>query len=98
MDVKTIFLYGELEEEILMKQPEGFEVKEKEILVCLIKKLLYGLKQSPRQWNKRFDEFMMCNGFKRSDFYPCVYLKRVSGCIQLLLLLYVDDICLSVKI
>ena len=68
-------MYGELEEEILIKQPEGFEVKGKENLVSLLKKSLYGLKQSPRQWNKRFDEFMMCNGFKGSDFDPCIYFK-----------------------
>ena len=49
MDVKTTFLHGELEETILMKQPQGFEVKEEEDKVCLLKKSLYGLKQSPRQ-------------------------------------------------
>lgn len=58
MDVKTAFLYGELKETILMKQLEGFVVKGKENYVCRLKKSLYGLKQSPTQWNKRFDEFM----------------------------------------
>ena len=48
MDVKTTFLYGELEETILMRQPEGFEVKGKEDQVCLLQRSLYGLKQSPR--------------------------------------------------
>ena len=48
MDVKTAFLYGELDEKILMKQPEGFEVKGKEGQVCLLQRSLYGLKQSPR--------------------------------------------------
>ena len=48
MDVKTTFLHGELEEEIFMQQPEGFIVKGKENQVCLLKRLLYRLKQSPR--------------------------------------------------
>ncbi|KAG8501609.1 hypothetical protein CXB51_003912 [Gossypium anomalum] len=58
LDVKTIFLHGELEEDIYMQQPEGFIVSEKEDYVCLLKKSLYGLKQSPRQWYKS-EEFEM---------------------------------------
>ena len=48
LDVKTTFLHGDLEEEIYMQQPQGYEVKGKEKLVCRLKKSLYGLKQAPR--------------------------------------------------
>jgi len=44
LDVKTTFLHGDLEEEIYMQQPQGYEVKGKEKLVCMLKKTLYGLK------------------------------------------------------
>jgi len=44
MDVKTTYLHRDLEEEIYMKQPEGFVVKGKKELVCKLKKSLYGLK------------------------------------------------------
>ena len=58
MDVKTTFLHGDLEEEIYMKQPEGFAVKGKKELVCKLKKSLYGSKQSPRMWYQKFDTFI----------------------------------------
>ena len=47
-----------------MTQLEGFIKKGDENKVCLLKRSLYGLKQSPRQWYKRFDTFIMENGFK----------------------------------
>uniref|UniRef100_A0A2N9IN85 Integrase catalytic domain-containing protein n=1 Tax=Fagus sylvatica TaxID=28930 RepID=A0A2N9IN85_FAGSY len=49
LDVKTAFLHSELEKQIYMHQPEGFKIQGKEGQVCLLKKSLYGLKQSPRK-------------------------------------------------
>ena len=46
--MKTAFLHGDLEEEIYMQQPEGFKEPSEEDYVCLLKRSLYGLKQSPR--------------------------------------------------
>ena len=48
LDVKITFLHGDLEEEIYMQQPQGYEVKGKEKFMCRFKKSLYGLKQAPR--------------------------------------------------
>jgi len=59
MDVKTAFLHGDLEEQIYMEQPEGFSQQGNEHLVCKLKKSLYGLKQSLRQWYKRFDSYII---------------------------------------
>jgi hypothetical protein len=71
-------------------------VPDKENLVCKLKKSLYGLKQSPRQWYKRFDSFMISNGFKRSQYDSCVYIKFVNGS-PIYLLLYVDDMLIAAK-
>ena len=59
MEVKTTFLHGDLEEEIYLTHLDGFKVAGKENWVCKLSKSLYGLKQSPRQWYKRFDQFMI---------------------------------------
>ena len=79
LDVKTAFLHGDLEETIYMKQPEGFIVDGKLNWVCKLKKSLYGLKQSPRQWYKRFDSFMLSHGFNRSTKDACVYFKHLKN-------------------
>ena len=54
------------------------------------------MKQSPRQWYKRFDSFMLSHGFKWSDYDSYVYLKTVKGS-AIYLLLYVDDMLIAAK-
>eukprot|EP00253_Pinus_taeda_P024085 PITA_24085 len=93
MDVKTSFLHGDLEEEIYMKQLEGFVVKGKKELVCKLKKSLYGLKQSPRMWYKKFDTFIRGHNFTRRRAYQCVYFKSIGDLVTYLVL-YVDDMLL----
>lgn len=76
LDVKTACLNGDLEENIIMFQPEGFELGDPLKRVCLLKRSLYGLKQSPRQWNKKFDMCMMKIGFIRSISMTGVYIWK----------------------
>jgi hypothetical protein len=66
MDIKTAFLYGELNEEIYMEQPEGFAKREQENQVCRLKKAIYGLKQASRTWNKKLHITLLEQGFKRT--------------------------------
>jgi ATP-binding cassette subfamily B (MDR/TAP) protein 1 len=77
-------------------QPEGFVVLGKENFVCRLRKSLYGLKQSLRQWYKRFDSFMLSHDFKRSDYNSCVFFKTVGGS-AIYLLFYVDDMLIAAK-
>lgn len=97
LNVKTAFLNGTLEEEVYMEQPAGFIVKGKEDLIFLLKKSLYGLKHSPRQWNKRFDGFMKEQGFRRSPYDQCVYISGAEMFTRVYLLLYVDDMLVVSK-
>ena len=93
MDVVTAFLNGRLEEEIYMQQPEGYITPGSEDLVCRLKKSLYGLKQSPRCWNKEFQEYMKSTGFTQCTADPCVFV-RVIGDNLTIVAVYVDDLIL----
>ena len=94
MDVKTAFLNGNLEEEVYMDQPEGFSVKEKEDMVCKLKRSIYGLKQASRQWYLKFNDTITSFGFKENIVDRCIYLK-ISGSKFIFLVLYVDDVLLA---
>ncbi|CAL8095938.1 unnamed protein product [Orchesella dallaii] len=87
-DIKTAFLYGELEEEIYMQQPEGFETQDN--LACLLLKSLYGLRQAPRVWNNTFKKFLQDNNFEASTSDPSVFIGY-NGNDKVYLALYVDD-------
>ena len=94
MDVKTAFLNGDLEEEVYMKQPEGFSSSDGEQLVCKLKKSIYGLKQASRQWYLKFHDVISSFGFEENVMDQCIY-QKVSGSKIWFLVLYVDDILLA---
>jgi len=63
--------------------------------VCFLKKSLCGFKQSPRQWYKRFDSFMIKARYNRCEYDSCVYFKQSDD--PTYLLLYVDDMMIAAK-
>jgi hypothetical protein len=58
MDVKSAFLNGELEEEVYIEQPEGFQLSKNTDYVCKLKKVVYGLKHDPRAWYSILDKYL----------------------------------------
>lgn len=58
LNIKTAFLNGTIDEEIFMEIPEGVRVTKetRERKVCKLKRALYGLRISPKRWNKKFTE------------------------------------------
>ncbi|KAD4982105.1 hypothetical protein E3N88_18776 [Mikania micrantha] len=91
MDVKTAFLNGDLDEEIYMKQPEGFVLPGNEHKVCKLVKSLYGLKQAPKQWQQKFDDVVLSSGYVLNQSDKCVYSKFDNSGKGVIICLYVDD-------
>lgn len=87
MNVKIAFLNGELEEKIYMEQPKCFVPHGQEKSVYKFVKLLYGLKQTPKQRHKKFDKTMLLNGFRIKNATKL----STSKAHQMNMLLYVYD-------
>ena len=94
LDVKNAFLNGDLVETVYMHQPPGYVDKSKPDHVCLLKRSLYSLKQSPRAWNTRVAMFVRRLGFKQSTSDQSFFILCSASDIAYLLL-YVDDIVLT---
>ena len=84
MDVNTAFLNGNLEEEIYMDQPEGYN--DGSGRVCRLIKGIYGLKQASRTWNDSINTYLLDAGFMRSIADPCIYILRTDDGVMLLAL------------
>ncbi|GJZ37931.1 putative ribonuclease H-like domain-containing protein [Tanacetum coccineum] len=91
MDVKSAFLYGQIEEEVYVCQPPGFEDPDHPDKVYKVVKALYGLHQAPRAWYDTLANYLLCNGFQRGKIDQTLFIKRQKGHI-LLVQIYVDDI------
>lgn len=93
MDVHNAFLHGDLEEEVYMKIPPGFDNKNSN-LVCRMKKSIYGLRQSSRCWFEKLATALRRYGFLQSYCdYSLFTLTR--GNIQINVLVYVDDMIIA---
>ena len=94
LDIKNVFLHDDLQEEVYMEQPLGFVVQGEIRRVCLLRKSLYGLKQSPRVWFGKFSQVVEQFGTQKSKSDHSVFYRNSSSCI-ILLVVYVDDIVIT---
>ena len=85
MDVKNAFLHDELDKDIYMEQPRGFESKIHPEYVCKLKKALYGLKQAPRAWYGKIGEFLIQSGFKLTPLDSSLFVKTKDGRLEIVL-------------
>lgn len=89
LDIPTAFLNGQIESEIYIKTPEG---RSNTTDYLRLKRSLYGLKEAPKCWNKRFNQFMLTHGLNRSYNDCCLYYNK-----DIWIVVYVDDILLTGK-
>jgi len=95
VDITSAFMNGDLDEEIYMKQPEGFHIGGPNKF-CRLRKSLYGLKQSARQWNKKLHSVLTELDFKRIESDPSVYIYSNRE-FRIIVPIYIDDITLALK-
>nr|GEU65272.1 retrovirus-related Pol polyprotein from transposon TNT 1-94 [Tanacetum cinerariifolium] len=91
MDVKTMFLNGNLREEVYVSQPDGFVDPDNPNHVYKLKKALYGLKQAPRAWYDMLSSFLISQDFSKGSVDLKLFIYR-NGNDLLLVQIYVDDI------
>ena len=66
LDIKNVFLHGNLQEEAYMEQPLGFVAQGEIGRVCRLRKSLYGLKQNPHAWFGKFSPAVEEFGMQKS--------------------------------
>ncbi|KAL5810552.1 hypothetical protein ACOSQ4_027120 [Xanthoceras sorbifolium] len=95
LDVKNAFLNGNLEEEVYMEVPPGIENATNRGKVYMLKRSLYGLKQSPRAWFERFSKVLKHHGYTQGQADHTMFIKHSSVGKVAVLIVYVDDIVLT---
>ena len=96
MDVKSVFLNGELKEEVYVRQPLGFVTTGHEGKVLKLQKALYGLRQAPHAWNTKLDGSLRNLGFKLCASEHDMYTQG-STKSRVVVGVYVDDLIITAR-
>ena len=94
LDVSNAFLYGDLTEQVFMEQPPGYIAQGETSQVCLLRRAIYGLKQSPRAWFVKFSGLLTAYGFNPCKYEPTV-MRKTTSAGYVVLAIYVDNILLT---
>ena len=97
VDIKTAFLYGELDEMVFIEQPEGYAEGDAGMacrVACRLHKAIYGLKQAPRVWHATLHAFLTDLGYAASAADPGFYTSLIDD-ERVYILAYVDDLLIS---
>jgi hypothetical protein len=91
MDVKSVFLNGQIKEEVYVQQPPGFKSEEYPNHVYKLHKVLYEFKQAPRAWYECLRDFLIDNGFKIGKGDSTLITRRMGKDV-FVCKIYVDNI------
>ena len=94
LDVSNAFLYGDLTEQVFMEQPLGYVAQGETSQVCLLRRAIYGLKQSPRVWFVKFSGLLTAYGFNPCKSNPIV-MRKTTSTGYVVLAIYADYILLT---
>jgi hypothetical protein len=89
LDIANAFLYAPIKEDVYIRQPLGFSDGTSK--VCHLKRYLYGLKLSPREFNMLLRAWLVDHGWQHCLSYPCIYIFR-TGYVFAMIALYVHGI------
>jgi hypothetical protein len=95
VDISSAYLNGKLEEEVYMRQPEGFVEKGKDWYWRLLKSL-YGLKQAGRCWHKKLNEVLESMDFKRTVSDHSIWVFQ-RGDVRIIIPVFIDDMTIAAK-
>jgi Reverse transcriptase (RNA-dependent DNA polymerase) len=76
LDVKNVFLHGDLKEKVFIEIPPDFRNEQLKGKVYRLKRSLYELKQSPRTWFDRFSMAMKKLGYQQSNADHTMFIQR----------------------
>jgi len=93
MDVNNVFLHGDLDDEVYMKLPPGFQESQLGA-VCKLQKSLYGLRQAPRCWFAKLSSALTRYGFQQSHIDHSLFTLNNND-IQLVVLVCIDDLVIA---
>ncbi len=91
MDIRNVFLHGDLQEEVYMEQPPSYVDQTHPNLVCRLKKALYGLKQALKVWSNKIGQYLVTSEFQTSNVDFSLYVKKTDHGI-VVIIIYVDDL------
>ncbi|CAI7763633.1 unnamed protein product [Closterium sp. NIES-53] len=92
LDFSTAFLQGSLHEEIWLRRPPGFTGSFPPGTQWSLRRLVYGLRQAPREWHDTLRTILAALGFAPSTADPSLFLRTDTSLPPFNILVYVDDL------